>query len=169
MKRRAIIVPVIVLALLAVGVTLYRNHLNEQRRLYSPGGSYRCSSNLQKIGIALLLYETGHQGRYPMRLEELLTPDGLQSSSLTCPFVSPPVANAFIFTSPGRVAAEILANEIIAHEPLSNHNGNGAMALFGDGHVEWMTPAELRDRLASPQTTRGTSSTAPTTSQSPGS
>jgi hypothetical protein len=115
MKRRAIIVPVIVLALLAVGVTLYRNHLNEQRRLYSPGGSYRCSSNLQKIGIALLLYETGHQGRYPMRLEELLTPDGLH------------------------------------------------------GHVEWMTPAELRDRLASPQTTRGTSSTAPTTSQSPGS
>jgi prepilin-type processing-associated H-X9-DG protein len=178
MKRRARwIVAVAVIAALALVATGYIHHVSERRdvsersRLYGVGGGYRCGNHLQKIGTALLIHARHHGGRYPMQLEDLVKPDLLQSVSLTCPFTTDTPAsntadlalsghNSFVFRAAGRVASEIGADEIVVHEPLTNHAGEGAMALFGDGHVEWLTPIELtkisRDPTPSAATTPAT-------------
>ena len=165
MKRRARwIASVTVIALLALVATVYMRHISEQRyverrRLYGVGGGYRCGNHLQKIGIALLIHGRDHGGRYPMQLEDLVKPNLLQPVSLTCPFTTDmPAANeaelargghnSFVFRAAGRAASEIGADEIVVHEPLTNHAGEGAMALFGDGHVEWLTPMDLTKMLS---------------------
>ncbi|MDQ3440821.1 MAG: hypothetical protein M3478_10780 [Planctomycetota bacterium] len=151
--------------MLALVATVYMRHVSERRyvrersRLYGVGGGYRCGNHLQKIGTALLIHERDHGGRYPMQLEDLVKPDLLQPVCLTCPFTTDTPAangaelarsghNSFVFRAAGRVASEIRADEIVAHEPLTNHAGEGAMALCGDGHVEWLTPTGLTERLA---------------------
>jgi prepilin-type processing-associated H-X9-DG protein len=163
-KRRVVVISLIIVAVFIVPALLFRNYVREQHSLYGPGGGYRCGTHLQQIGLALLLYAKDHEGRYPMRLEDLLVADGLQPDGLTCPLVSDTVANAFVFVAPGRVADEIRNDEIVVHEPPSNHDGDGASALFGDGHVEWLTTEGLRQSLAPSPSTRVTSAT--TTSES---
>ena len=151
-----------VLALsIMVGIlaTLNVRHANERRRLYGPGGTFRCGIHLKQIGLALLLYTKGHDGHYPARLENLVSAGSLDARQLTCPWTkdSPaatlpdlekPGHNSFVFLAARRVAGDVRDEDIVAHEPLSNHAGDGAMALFGDGHVEWLTPRGLKQTLA---------------------
>jgi prepilin-type processing-associated H-X9-DG protein len=169
MKRRVVVISLIVVALIAGSVALYQHNLNERRQLYGPGGGYRCGTHLKQVGLALLLYGRAHQGRYPNALGDLVASADVPPSVLTCPFAPSLGTDAFVFVAAGRMAEEIGSDEIVAHEPIGNHNGAGAMALFGDGHIKWMTPTELRQQLAFRPTSRGSSSTAPANSEHPGS
>jgi hypothetical protein len=154
-----------VLALSAtVGIlaTLNVRHANERRRLYGLGGTFRCAIHLKQIGLALLLYTKSRDGHYPAQLENLVSAGSIDALQLTCPWTkdSPaatlpdlekPGHNSFVFLAAGRVGGDVRDEDIVAHEPLSNHAGDGAMALFGDGHVDWLTPRGLKETLARAQ------------------
>src|SRR5688500_3160989 len=103
-----------------------------------------CSSNMRVIGQALLLYSVDHGGRYPQRLEELLGYDWSPSPErFRCGISGKPV----IFVGLGAVASDLTADDVVAHEQPSGHDGEGSNVLYGDGHVAWLTSDQLEREL----------------------
>jgi len=52
------------------------------------------------------------------------------------------------------------ATTVLLYEPLANHDNDGMNILFGDGHVEFVHPAEARRLIASlPSTNPATHAT----------
>ncbi|CAN5507461.1 hypothetical protein BH09PLA1_BH09PLA1_20120 [soil metagenome] len=103
-----------------------------------------CASNMRIVGQALLLYSMEHSGKYPQRLDELLGYDWSPSADrFSCATSGKPA----VFMSPGATASDLTAEDIVAHEPLSAHNAEGSNVLYGDGHVNWVTPVELAREL----------------------
>ena len=58
----------------------------------------------------------------------------------------------FTFIRPGAIASGLNENDLVAYEPLDYHDGAGSNALFGDGHVSWLTPSELEHFKMRPTT-----------------
>jgi hypothetical protein len=116
-----------------------------------------CASNLRQLGQALLLYEMDHKGFWPLRLEA--APLDVPPVVLTCIVAEKP----FVFLRGGAVAGTLGENDVVAYEPAEYHDGRGGCALFGDGHVMWLTPEELKAAIARPvSTTRAVATTTTT-------
>jgi prepilin-type processing-associated H-X9-DG protein len=113
-----------------------------------------CASNLRQIGQAELLYANENRG--------LLSPDFpaiLMTQDITAPVFVCPASDDTPAPAPANPAAvhqqaAVLhqhcsykyvpgqnnaapATAVIAYEPLTNHDGDGANFLWGDGHVSW--------------------------------
>jgi len=63
---------------------------------------------------------------------------------------------SYIYAASGRTIDQITPRTVLVYEPLSNHDGDGAHVLFGDGDAEWLN-RDAAIKLLAP-------SAAPTTS-----
>jgi prepilin-type processing-associated H-X9-DG protein len=98
-----------------------------------------CPSHLRQIGQALMLYAHDNGGRSPDTLHELTTI--VAHEVLVCPDDDDAGDGStkvtYVYLKPKRPIMKILADEVLAYEPLEVHK-TGANVLCGDGHVEWI-------------------------------
>jgi prepilin-type processing-associated H-X9-DG protein len=165
------------LGVLAVAFAVFALvRLEESVRL----GSNRvpCASNLRHIGLAVLLYAEANGGRLPASLEDLAIAGDITPETLICPeshdkpamgkgtalatALKKPGHNSYIYLGTGRAAAEFGSGDLLAYDFPSNHGGVGVNALFGDGHVEYLSRTGLQTLLA-----RTRASTRPSTLPQP--
>jgi prepilin-type processing-associated H-X9-DG protein len=111
----------------------------------------KCASNMRQIGQALLLYGNDNRGVYPPDLPPLLLTQDITADVFVCPSSNDTRADQN--TTVQQQAAVLhqhcsykylpghnynaSADTVIAYEPLTNHGGDGANFLHGDGHVSW--------------------------------
>jgi hypothetical protein len=116
------------------GPVIIRNGTNRQP----------CTSNLRQIGQALYLYSMANAGRLPDRLQDLTTgADPLHGDALRCPDGEDPAGVcSYDYLGAGRLMSDFTADDIVAFEPPHNHLSDGGYALFGDGHIEFVYPAD---------------------------
>lgn len=165
-----------VLFLLVVGVlVLYRvSGISSSGRVRVYAQQAHCSANLKSIGTALQKYANENSDRYPDTFEELARAVQFPPEMFVCPASNDQKAMSvdqlnegghmsYIYLGKGRKRSEMGVDDPLVYEPLSNHKGAGANVLFGDTHVERLTPAELAKLLAAPTTLPTTTpSTVPT-------
>jgi len=118
----------------------------------------KCASNLRQIGQAILLYANDNQGQYPDSFGTLLLNEDITSDAFVCPDSNDTpatgattqaiVANltagghlSYVYLGNGMNTATVGANAVVAYEPLSNHANTGMNVLFGDGRVDFISPA----------------------------
>ncbi len=124
------------------------------------------SEDLRQIGQAILLYNHDYNGEYPATLGDLLAHEDMTPSEFVAPAddkntpatgddIDAILANfnagghcSFIYAGKGLVAKDVPADAVICYEPLSLHEGQGIYLLFGDGHVEFMSPNYARAIIA---------------------
>ena len=115
---------------------------------------------LHQIGLAILLYNQDHHGAYPDSLRQLADSEGLSPDWPLCPDddgnTDPRMV--YVYLGHGLTADTAGFDPVLAHEPLAFFDGRGCNMLFGDGHVDWVTAADLPAVLA-----RGGPATRPTT------
>ena len=113
----------------------------------------KCASNMRQIGQALLLYGNDNRGVYPPDFPPLLLTQDITSEVFVCPSSNDSRAdpNTTVQQQAGVLHQHCSykylpghnynasADTVIAYEPLTNHDGDGANFLFGDGHVEWIS------------------------------
>ncbi len=120
------------------------------------------------IGQAMMSYASSHGHAYPPSFATLYMNGDIGSEFFVCPktnhrpargpttvaiaakLAGPPNCS-YIYLAAGMTDAAP-ASAILAYEPASNHDGC-SNALFGDGHVEFLTPTELKTALAPPVAT----------------
>jgi prepilin-type processing-associated H-X9-DG protein len=130
----------------------------------------KCGSNLKQIGLALQLYAEKNGGRLPDSMIELLLHEDISPETFCChssnddraPGATP--AEQVQQIRRGRHCSYVYHgrgmswpqpdNVPIACEPLANHAGDGMNILFGDGHVEFLTPAAAERAIRGLPTTR---------------
>lgn len=160
-----------VIALIAIGVGLSlvgTCAVNVLNKIRGEVLKVHCEMNLKSIHTAMNHYANEHQGQYPESLEQLAQSAGptlLRSFACYATADTPaPTLDklhegghlSYIYHGKGKLAANFGENDVLVYEPLSNHRGAGANVLFGDGHVEFLTPANLAEYLARPATAPST-------------
>ena len=129
-------------------------------RAREPASRIKCASNMRQIGLALSFYLAGHHGLYPPDLASLMAdPDcDLTNQVLVCPSSTdepaaegaPPVPGksmSFIYLAAGP-ASKTSAATVLLYEPMTNHNGEGANFLYGDGTVRFSPRRQARAMIA---------------------
>jgi prepilin-type processing-associated H-X9-DG protein len=138
----------------------------------------KCASNLKQLALGMLLYGQRHGGQLPPDLPTLYLAEDLTAEQFVCPVSGDEIANgmktpavagklsdkphcSYIYVGAGQTISAP-SHTVLAYEPASNHSGDGANVLFGDGHVEFLGAKQLPAALA-PTTTPATApTTAPT-------
>jgi prepilin-type processing-associated H-X9-DG protein len=115
-----------------VGVQILHAHESIQRM--------RCHENLRDLGHAISIYASEHHGRFPASWSDLAADGklGMSGASLVCP--SKLVADgapSYVYCAQGLTKRTSSWRDIIAYEPPGAH-GDGMIALFADGHQEWL-------------------------------
>jgi len=100
-------------------------------------------ANLHQIGLALIQWSQDHLNRYPDKLEDLGAEYLPDPRVMVCP--DHPTGANYSYVS-GLLRTD-RASYIVAFEPLSNHGGEGANALFVDDHAEWLRGTQLSEAL----------------------
>jgi len=104
-----------------------------------------CAVNLGRVARACLIYSEKNNGALPPSLDVLLEGGEhvfLQPRDLVCPKCK----TSYIYI-PGQHYMDDARN-ILAYEPLSNHQGEGTYVAFLDGHCKWHTAEDLKVLLA---------------------
>ncbi|MFI5380265.1 MAG: type II secretion system protein [Tepidisphaerales bacterium] len=139
-------------------------------RGYGPAGGatlVKCDSNLRLIHEGIDLYAKAHDGNLPPDLATLAgDPEvGLGPQFFVCPWsrdTPAPAATtqsiAAAFRADGSCSyryihrtsavALLTPRDIVLYEPLSNHDGEGAHFVYGDGRIVWLTPTEASKLIA---------------------
>jgi prepilin-type processing-associated H-X9-DG protein len=110
----------------------------------------KCASNLRQIGMAELLYSNENRGQLSLDFAGILVTQDITADKFVCPSSNDTPAPggtpqqqaqvlhqhcSYVYI-PGQTNAAS-AEAVVAYEPLTNHDGDGANFLFGDGHVSW--------------------------------
>jgi len=106
----------------------------------------QCASNMRQIALATQMYANENQGRFPNRLEDLLSSGLITADTLRCPLSSgmPATANlsavaqgSYIYLGKG-MTKDSDSKCVLLYEPLKNHEGtvNNINFVFVDGRVE---------------------------------
>lgn len=122
----------------------------------------KCRRNLEQISTALALYVKSHRA-YPPTVAELFLDEswGDESSEyFVCPSSANEKANghryevaAFLATRPanrsyiylgGNLTPASPKNSVLAYEPLTDHEDEGAHFLFKDGTIKWLKTADAK-------------------------
>jgi prepilin-type processing-associated H-X9-DG protein len=124
----------------------------------------KSASNLRQIGQGILLYSNEHRGKYPATLGDLAITEDLGWQVFLMPQIYAPATPAptrdnlkalaawvnansdYVYLGKGKTSASAKPDEVIAYEKHAP-NAEGANALFGDGHVEWLTIPALNRKL----------------------
>lgn len=137
-----------ILLLVVVLVLLFSILLPSWRRWNAKSGRLPCPNHLRIVGQALLLYAMDHGGVWPSTLDELVAASDITPEVIACDVTKKP----FVFVRAGIRASDLGGEDLAAYELLEYHDGQGTNALFGDGHVAWLSPEELKAALARPVT-----------------
>jgi len=100
-------------------------------------------ANLRGIGAACHVYADDHGEQFPPDFQALLDGNYLVPKQLESPR-HPPGMVAMVYV-PGQSMSHDVRNILAYEKPLDDE---GVVALFIDGHVERMEPAEFRRALA---------------------
>lgn len=115
----------------------------------------KCAANMKSLGMAMLLYSSGNQGKLPPGLPELILDQQLSGDLFVCPssslspatnatpmqlaqMIQSGTVNSYVYAGSGSLN-NLPANAILLYEPISDHGNDGANFLFADGHVEFYT------------------------------
>lgn len=120
----------------------------------------KCASNMRIIGQAILLYSNENRGSFPVKLEDLLLTQSIDSTVFVCPSTSDTPAPG---SSPDAAAQNLSAGShlsyvyvgqgltnmathdtVVLYEPMTNHDSDGMNVLYGDGHVEFQLKNEAQ-------------------------
>jgi prepilin-type processing-associated H-X9-DG protein len=131
----------------------------------SPGLVLRtqCGSNLWQIGQGLLRYAERNGGKLPARFDQLISDLQYDTDVFICPATKDGRALgadlrstladfakkghcSFIYTG-GGLGGELKPDLVLAYEMLSNHAGDGANVLYGDGQVRWLAHGQVEHRI----------------------
>ncbi len=113
----------------------------------------RSASNLRQIGQAILLYCNDHNGQYPDSFGTILLNEDVTSSVFVSPLrgeiaaVGPTTRSpaallvpgpnlSYVYLGRGLTTSTVTPDSVVAYEIPSP---SGAMVLFGDGHVEFVS------------------------------
>ncbi|MDB5318620.1 MAG: hypothetical protein JWN40_251 [Phycisphaerales bacterium] len=110
------------------------------------------AANLRQVGQAIMLYSNENKGKFPPDLATLTKTQDLPQEAIKSPFGPAKGGTDIILLQYGAVnpmtgnqpgSAEI----IVAYDQAALEQGDGANALFGDGHVAWLAPDVLKRAL----------------------
>jgi len=123
----------------------------------------KCASNLRQIGMALFMDIDRNQGRYPASLGALIKTQEIGAAVFTCPsdedngyqhLNTPDELSEWVnengqfeFLAAGVQSDKLGPDVMIVMERDGAHGGNGRNALFGDGHVEFLTEDRFQQVL----------------------
>jgi prepilin-type processing-associated H-X9-DG protein len=132
---------ILIVAGLLIGVTLLVSlalpAFNPPRKGRAPRAW--CMSYLRQIGLAIDLYADEHGGKIPRRFDDLNPYATHLDKLLICPAAKDTNHPSYQILLAGHQWKSIeTTNAIVVTEPLSNH-GSGRNALYGDGHVAWLS------------------------------
>ena len=123
----------------------------------------KSASNLHQIGLAILLYQQDNNQKFPDDLGVLVNAEQIGAEVFLSPGTDHAVPAEFagmtaeekakwvdensdyVFLGKGQKNPD--ATFIVAYEKLTLHDGDGANVLFGDGHAEWLTAAEAKEKI----------------------
>ncbi len=127
-----------------------------------------CTANLLGFAKGMEIYANQYGGQYPPDVEALLTSGLAQPTMFACPSGSPDVdytAPQYKYTPgqpippklkevmhscyqyiPGQTSNTNPGN-VLMYEKKECHSGEGGNVLFGDDHVEWITPYSKVEQL----------------------
>ncbi|QOJ14741.1 MAG: hypothetical protein HRU75_08850 [Planctomycetia bacterium] len=103
------------------------------------------ASNLRMIGMACHIYANEHQEKFPPDFDALVADGRLAREQLVSPRDprGSPDRSSYVYV-PGQSAASDPRN-VLAYEPA--YDGDRAVVLFVDAHVEVVSPERLEDEL----------------------
>lgn len=104
-----------------------------------------CSSNLQNIGNALVLYANENDDKLPPDLDTLIDKGELSSKEVLCPSATEDYEHYIYIPVP--TLNDMGPDTPIVLEDPENHGGEGGNVLFGDTHVEWVQGSRLERML----------------------
>jgi hypothetical protein len=156
----------ILLGAMNVVAVPWLNRFETQRSIYRYGVDHawvRCSSNLRKIGVAILLYSNDHDGHFPSRLQDLLVTEDITTDDFVCPFSADTAATgpttqarvanvalgghlSYVYVGQQLTNSAATADTIVVYEKPGNHSSErlDLFILYGDGHVAKVSEQELR-------------------------
>ncbi len=134
----------------------------------------KCASNLHQIGLGILLYQQDNGGQYPDTLGRLIEDEQIGAEVFVCPgsndekspgattravvadIDAGPAGHhcSYLYVGRGLTDKTVKDATVVCYEPLTNHDDDGSNVLFGDGHADWETKAELAKLLATTPATR---------------
>jgi hypothetical protein len=101
-----------------------------------PEDVVRAQARIRGTYQSLLIYANSHKGRFPDSLSELSTSDPTARLDYYNDFRS-----GFVYFGKDRTNP-MDGKALLDCETLGQHSSPGAWACFGDGHIEWLSPAE---------------------------
>ncbi len=102
-----------------------------------------CRSNLEGIGHAVSMYQSGHSGKMPEDLEAIVN-SGQPSSLVVCPASG----RKYFYFASGALNAEVSPERMLACDYQSNHPGGDRHVLYANGAVRRISEAGFQRQLA---------------------
>jgi prepilin-type processing-associated H-X9-DG protein len=106
----------------------------------------KSAANLRQIGQALILYAGNNNGQLPPDLATALKTQDLSPDSLHSPF-APGKDNTGYRYLHAAGTKDVPPDVAIAYDAAELQKGDGANVLYGDGHVEWLDQAGVKEVL----------------------
>ena len=129
-----------------------------QTSRHGPGYSrLRCASNLRQIGTAFALYATENGGALAPDFATLLQTQDLASDLFVCSSTDDDRSTAtqpsmlradlvhgsghcsYVFVGGAGKLSEMTGDDVLAYEPLANHQNDRTNVVFADGQVAFVT------------------------------
>lgn len=103
-----------------------------------------CAAHMRNIGSALIQYANTNNNVYPPNLNVLVQQGLMTQMDLECPSTGTPghPGTPFVLAA----TAPMPANGVLVYEPVADHV-NGANMLFGDGSVQFISPASHAQKM----------------------
>lgn len=147
----------------AVMVSILLPSLNRARET---ANRVKCASNMRQIGMAMFLYATDNQGRFPDDLGQVVLTQDIVLDVFICPSGDSSLPHdldtmtpeqmaewvnefsPYVYVGAGMDMRDADAERIVLYEIPTEHGFDGINALFGDGHVEFLLLPQARAALA---------------------
>ena len=107
----------------------------------------RSGANLRQIGMGLLLYSNENGNQYPPDLATVMRTQDLAPAVMDSPLGDAPGGD-YVYLYYPELTPTAGAEIILAYDAAAWQQGEGTNVLFGDGHVEWVQPADFGQAVA---------------------
>ena len=149
----------LLLAIIAMGIEVLSPPMSSR----ATANPVKCRANLMQIGLAMQLYANENKGQFPPRPEDLILTQDITPEIFICPSTNDTLApgatpqqqaanlsagghHSYIYLGAGKNSS-VASTVILVYESPSNHKGR-FNALYGDGHVEFLTGAISQKTLS---------------------
>jgi prepilin-type processing-associated H-X9-DG protein len=121
--------------------------LENDRVLYKSANRAICASNMKQIGLAIVVYAGYHDETIPKAFDDLRPYAPNLGKLLICPSARDTSRPSYQILLGGKKwnSSETMDAVVMTEVP-SNHRGLGHNALYGDGHVEWVSASSATNK-----------------------